>query len=34
MGVTVGDKDVLDETDGCEGNLALELFRVDCTPGR
>jgi hypothetical protein len=33
VGVTVGDKDVLDETDGWEGSLALELFRVDCTPG-
>jgi hypothetical protein len=33
VGVIVGDKDVLDETEGDEGNLALELFRVDCTPG-
>jgi hypothetical protein len=32
VGVIVGDKDVLDETEGEEGNLALELFRVDCTP--
>jgi len=33
VGVTVSDEDALEETDGEEGDLALELFRVDCTPG-
>jgi hypothetical protein len=30
--VAVGDNDALEETGGEEGDLARELFRVDCTP--
>ena len=31
--VAVGDEEVLDETEGENGYLALEVFPVDCTPG-